>query len=74
MLKKPVPLGNGRSSQERRARLEPKGGLEMVEATTHGILLISDISGYTEFVRRHARSASHASIPATTVPTLKTGT
>ena len=32
----------------------------MAEATPQGILLISDISGYTEFVRRHARSASHA--------------
>ena len=40
--------------------LEPKGGLEMEEGTTQGILLLSDISGYTEFVRRHVRSASHA--------------
>ncbi|MCH7857505.1 MAG: DUF2652 domain-containing protein [Gemmatimonadetes bacterium] len=40
--------------------LEPKGGLQMEEGTTQGILLLSDISGYTEFVRRHTRSASHA--------------
>ncbi len=32
----------------------------MAERTTQGILLVSDISGYTEFVRRHTRSASHA--------------
>ena len=32
----------------------------MAEGTTQGILLVSDISGYTNFVRRHARSASHA--------------
>lgn len=32
----------------------------MPDDTTHGILLVSDISGYTEFVYRHARSASHA--------------
>ena len=32
----------------------------MAEGTTQGILLVSDISGYTHFVRRHARSASHA--------------
>ena len=42
------------------ARLGPDGGLEMEEGTTQGILLVSDISGYTEFVRRHTRSASHA--------------
>ena len=32
----------------------------MAEETTQGILLVSDISGYTDFVRRHTRSASHA--------------
>ncbi len=32
----------------------------MAEETTHGILLVSDISGYTDFVRQHTRSASHA--------------
>ncbi len=32
----------------------------MAEETTQGILLVSDISGYTHFVRRHTRSASHA--------------
>jgi Protein of unknown function (DUF2652) len=32
----------------------------MEEGTTRGILLVADISGYTEFVRLHARSASHA--------------
>ncbi len=32
----------------------------MAEGTTQGILLVSDISGYTEFVRQHTRSASHA--------------
>ncbi len=32
----------------------------MTEGTTQGILLVSDISGYTDFVRRHTRSASHA--------------
>ncbi len=32
----------------------------MAEGTTQGILLVSDISGYTDFVRRHVRSASHA--------------
>ena len=32
----------------------------MAEGTTQGILLMSDISGYTEFVRQHTRSASHA--------------
>ncbi len=32
----------------------------MAEGTTQGILVVSDISGYTDFVRRHTRSASHA--------------
>ena len=32
----------------------------MAEGTTQGILLVSDISGYTDFVRHHTRSASHA--------------
>ena len=32
----------------------------MAEGTTQGILLVSDISGYTDFVRQHTRSASHA--------------
>ncbi len=32
----------------------------MAEGTTHGVLLVSDISGYTDFVHRHTRSASHA--------------
>ena len=32
----------------------------MAGATTQGILLMSDISGYSEFVRRHTRSAGHA--------------
>ncbi len=32
----------------------------MAEGTTQGILLVSDISGYTDFVRLHTRSASHA--------------
>ena len=32
----------------------------MAEETTQGILLVSDISGYTDFVRQHARSADHA--------------
>ena len=32
----------------------------MAEGTTEGILLVSDISGYTDFVRQHTRSASHA--------------
>ena len=32
----------------------------MAEETTQGILVVSDISGYTDFVRRHTRSASHA--------------
>ncbi len=32
----------------------------MAEGTTQGILLMSDISGYSEFVRRHTRSAGHA--------------
>ncbi len=32
----------------------------MAEGTTQGILLMSDISGYTDFVRQHTRSASHA--------------
>ena len=32
----------------------------MAEGATQGILLVSDISGYTDFVRKHARSASHA--------------
>ena len=32
----------------------------MAERTTQGILLVSDISGYTDFVRQHTRSASHA--------------
>ena len=32
----------------------------MEEGTTRGILLVADISGYTDFVRRYARSASHA--------------
>jgi hypothetical protein len=30
------------------------------DETRHGILLVCDISGYTTFVRHHARSASHA--------------
>lgn len=30
------------------------------EGTTRGILVVADISGYTDFVREHARSASHA--------------
>jgi hypothetical protein len=30
------------------------------DETRHGILLVCDISGYTAFVRNHARSASHA--------------
>lgn len=33
----------------------------MATATTRGLLLIADISGFTEFVRDHAKSASHAS-------------
>ncbi len=32
----------------------------MAEGTTQSILLMSDISGYSEFVRRHTRSADHA--------------
>ncbi len=32
----------------------------MAEGTTQGILLVADISGYTDFVRQHTRSASHA--------------
>ncbi len=32
----------------------------MAEEATQGILLVSDISGYTDFVRQHARSAGHA--------------
>jgi hypothetical protein len=32
----------------------------MTDDATQGILLVSDISGYTEFVAHHARSASHA--------------
>ena len=32
----------------------------MAEGTTQSILLMSDISGYSEFVRRHTRSAGHA--------------
>lgn len=32
----------------------------MPDDTRQGILLVSDISGYTEFVTHHARSASHA--------------
>ncbi len=32
----------------------------MTKGTTQGILLVSDISGYTNFVRQHTRSASHA--------------
>ncbi len=32
----------------------------MAEGTTQSILLMSDISGYTNFVRQHTRSASHA--------------
>ncbi len=32
----------------------------MAEETTQGILLVSDISGSTDFVRQHTRSASHA--------------
>ena len=32
----------------------------MADGTTQGILLVSDISGYTDFVRKHTRSASHA--------------
>lgn len=32
----------------------------MADGTTNGILLVADISGYTDFVRQHARSASHA--------------
>ncbi len=32
----------------------------MAKGTTRGILLVADISGYTDFVRQHARSASHA--------------
>ncbi len=34
--------------------------LAMAEGTIQGILLVADISGYTDFVRQHARSASHA--------------
>lgn len=30
------------------------------DGTTRGILVLADISGYTDFVREHARSASHA--------------
>ncbi len=32
----------------------------MADGTTQGILLVSDISGYTHFVLQHTRSASHA--------------
>ena len=32
----------------------------MAKGTTQGILLVSDISGYTDFVRQHTCSASHA--------------
>lgn len=32
----------------------------MVDGTARSILLVADISGYTDFVRHHARSASHA--------------
>ena len=32
----------------------------MAEGTTQGILLMADISGYSEFVHRHTRSAGHA--------------
>ncbi len=32
----------------------------MAEGTIQGILLVADISGYTDFVRQHTRSASHA--------------
>jgi hypothetical protein len=32
----------------------------MADGTARGILLVADISGYTDFVRQHARSASHA--------------
>jgi hypothetical protein len=32
----------------------------MAKGITKGILLVADISGYTDFVRQHARSASHA--------------
>ena len=32
----------------------------MAKESTKGILLVADISGYTAFVRVHARSASHA--------------
>ena len=42
------------------AAASPTGGLEMAEGTTQGILLMSDISGYSEFVHRHTRSAGHA--------------
>ncbi|MCH7564703.1 MAG: DUF2652 domain-containing protein [Gemmatimonadetes bacterium] len=31
-----------------------------IEPTTNAILLVADISGWTKFVRRHAKSASHA--------------
>lgn len=35
-------------------------GTGMAKGTIKGILLVADISGYTNFVRQHARSASHA--------------
>ena len=42
------------------AAASPTRGLEMAEGTTQGILLMADISGYSEFVRQRTRSAGHA--------------
>ncbi len=40
--------------------LRRNGEVGMEKRTTGGILLLADISGFTKFVRDHARSASHA--------------